>query len=128
MTQHWFRLYAQRSDTTKNMARFYAMSIEPDLFGGSALVRRWGRIGTRGQERIDLFTDDLQAISPFLFLGPPEASPRPHAQTALLTSEGCLPLILSSFGPGGGSPYSAERWDDARRIRLAQSSRTPSAV
>ncbi|MDX2330379.1 WGR domain-containing protein, partial [Sinorhizobium medicae] len=31
-------------------------------------VRRWGRIGTRGQERIDLFTDDLQAISPFLFL------------------------------------------------------------
>lgn len=54
MTQHWFRLYAQRSDTTKNMARFYAMSIEPDLFGGSALVRRWGRIGTRGQERIDL--------------------------------------------------------------------------
>ncbi|WP_026031296.1 WGR domain-containing protein, partial [Sinorhizobium meliloti] len=55
MTQHWFRLYAQRIDTTKNMARFYAMSIEPDLFGGSALVRRWGRIGTRGQERIDLF-------------------------------------------------------------------------
>ncbi|MDX0753938.1 WGR domain-containing protein [Sinorhizobium medicae] len=68
MTQHWFRLYVQRIDTTKNMARFYAMSIEPDLFGGSALVRRWGRIGTRGQERIDLFTDDLQAISPFLFL------------------------------------------------------------
>jgi predicted DNA-binding WGR domain protein len=47
------------------MARFYAMLIEPDLFGGSALVRRWDRIGTRGQERIDLFTDDLQAISHF---------------------------------------------------------------
>lgn len=42
MTQHRFRLYVQRIDTTKNMARFYAMSIEPDLFGGSALVRRWG--------------------------------------------------------------------------------------
>ncbi|MQX74711.1 WGR domain-containing protein [Sinorhizobium medicae] len=68
MTQHWFRLYVQRIDTTKNMARFCAMSIEPDLFGGSALVCRWGRIGTRGQERIDLFTDDLQAISHFLFL------------------------------------------------------------
>ncbi|RVG06625.1 WGR domain-containing protein [Sinorhizobium meliloti] len=68
MTQHWFRLYVQRIDTTENMARFYAMSIEPDLFGGSALVRRWARIGTRGQERIDLFTDDLQAISHFLFL------------------------------------------------------------
>lgn len=68
MTQHWFRLYVQRIDTTKNMARFYAMSIEPDIFGGSALVRRWGRIGTRGQERIDSFTDDLQAISHFAFL------------------------------------------------------------
>ena len=72
MTQHRFRLYVQRIDTTKNMARFYAMSIEPDLFGGSALVRRWGRIGTRGQERIDLFTDDLQAINTS-FLGSPKS-------------------------------------------------------
>jgi predicted DNA-binding WGR domain protein len=44
MTQHWFRLYVQRIDATRNMARFYEMSIEPDLFGGSALVRRRGRM------------------------------------------------------------------------------------
>lgn len=68
MAQHWFRLYVQRIDTTRNMARFYAMSIEPDLFGGSALVRRWGRIGTSGQERIHLFNDERQAIGQFLIL------------------------------------------------------------
>lgn len=68
MTQHWFRLYIRRIDATRNMARFYEMSIEPDLFGGSALVRRWGRIGTRGQERIHFFEDDRQAINRFLFL------------------------------------------------------------
>ncbi|MCO6425056.1 WGR domain-containing protein [Sinorhizobium meliloti] len=39
------------------------MSIDPDLFGGSSLVRRWGPIGTRGKERIDLFEYDH-----FLFL------------------------------------------------------------
>ncbi|MCA1408951.1 WGR domain-containing protein [Ensifer sp. IC3342] len=68
MTQHRYRLFVQRIDATRNMARFYAMSIEPDLFGGSALVRRWGRIGTRGQERVHLFEDDRQAISRFLFI------------------------------------------------------------
>ncbi|MCA1441991.1 WGR domain-containing protein [Ensifer sp. IC4062] len=68
MAQHRYRLYVQRVEPTRNMARFYAMSIEPDLFGGSALVRRWGRIGTRGQERVHLFEDDRQAISRFLFI------------------------------------------------------------
>lgn len=68
MPQHWFRLYVQRIDAAKNMARYYTMSIEPDLFGGASLVRRWGRIGTRGKERIDLFKDERQAIRHFLFL------------------------------------------------------------
>ncbi|MDQ0322630.1 putative DNA-binding WGR domain protein [Pararhizobium capsulatum DSM 1112] len=48
------------------MARFYAMSIEASLFGGVALVRRWGRIGTLGQERIHLFTDEKDALVLFL--------------------------------------------------------------
>ena len=30
------------------MARFYAISVEPTLFAETALVRRWGRIGTSG--------------------------------------------------------------------------------
>ncbi|CEO91622.1 MULTISPECIES: WGR domain-containing protein [Sinorhizobium] len=68
MTQHWFHLYVQRTDASSNMARFYQLSVEPDLFGGAALIRRWGRIGTRGQERIHLFDNDRQAISRFLVL------------------------------------------------------------
>jgi predicted DNA-binding WGR domain protein len=41
-------------DRAKNMARFYVLSIEPTLFEDLALVRRWGRIGSTGRERIDL--------------------------------------------------------------------------
>jgi predicted DNA-binding WGR domain protein len=43
------------------MARFYAMSIEPTLFGGEALVRNWGRIGTRGRYRVDFFEHEAAA-------------------------------------------------------------------
>lgn len=32
-----------------NMARFYAFTIQPTLFGEWALVREWGRIGRRPQ-------------------------------------------------------------------------------
>ena len=37
-----------RVDRTKNMARYYVLSVEPTLFGESSLVRRWGRIGGAG--------------------------------------------------------------------------------
>lgn len=49
------RLY--RVDPGRNMARFYALSIQPDLFGETSLVRNWGRIGCRGQIKIDAFKD-----------------------------------------------------------------------
>lgn len=39
-----------RRDDARNMARFYALDIGPDLFGGVVLSRRWGRLGTRGRE------------------------------------------------------------------------------
>ena len=42
--------YLERRNQSENMARFYRVSIEPDLFGGVAIVRRWGRIGTDGRE------------------------------------------------------------------------------
>ncbi|WP_187399200.1 WGR domain-containing protein [Bradyrhizobium paxllaeri] len=29
----------------RNMARFYVLTIEPILFGDSALIREWGRLG-----------------------------------------------------------------------------------
>ena len=44
-------VYLTKIDAARNMARFYALDLQPDLFGGWALVRRWGRIGRGGQVR-----------------------------------------------------------------------------
>ncbi|MGB3583804.1 MAG: WGR domain-containing protein [Roseiarcus sp.] len=49
-------LVLERVDRAKNMARFYVLSIEPTLLEDLALVRRWGRIGSAGRQRIDLHT------------------------------------------------------------------------
>jgi predicted DNA-binding WGR domain protein len=48
-------LVLERVDAARNMARFYVLSIEPTLFGDSAVVREWGRLGTAGRRRIDLY-------------------------------------------------------------------------
>ncbi len=37
------------------------MTIQPNLFGGLSLVRNWGRIGSAGQMRVDLFHDEKEA-------------------------------------------------------------------
>lgn len=66
MTKHAFYLYVERTQPAINMARFYALSIEPSLFGTISLVRRWGRIGTTGQEKIHLFEDETEAVTLFL--------------------------------------------------------------
>lgn len=50
-----FRQYArfERIDRAENCERFYALRWQPLLWGGGALVRTWGRIGTQGQQRLD---------------------------------------------------------------------------
>jgi len=63
-----YKLYVERTDTAKNMARFYAMSIEPTLFGEVRLTRRWGRIGARGQTMAHSFTREEEAVGLFLDL------------------------------------------------------------
>lgn len=50
-----------RIDPVRNMARFYVLTVEMTLFGGRSLVRTWGRIGTRGRHRIELFADTAAA-------------------------------------------------------------------
>lgn len=50
-------LILRRIDPSRNMARFYALSLEPSLFGDVAMVRRWGRIGTHGRQAIELHPD-----------------------------------------------------------------------
>ena len=63
-----YHLYIERSNAEKNMARFYAMSIEPTLFGEACLMRRWGRIGTRGQMKVHHFEREEEAVELFLEL------------------------------------------------------------
>jgi predicted DNA-binding WGR domain protein len=52
----------ERCDPTRNMARYYVLSLEPSLFGDTALVRQWGRLGQSGRQRIDLFRQHAHAI------------------------------------------------------------------
>jgi len=54
-------LLLTRLDPSRNMARFYMLAMEPNLFDGIALVRNWGRIGTRGRFRIELFDSRQEA-------------------------------------------------------------------
>ena len=51
----------RRIDAAQNMRRFYHMSVQPGLFGDVALVRQWGRIGTRGQSMKEWFDDEAAA-------------------------------------------------------------------
>ena len=51
--------YAERLDPARNMARFYALELSEDLFGQIWLERRWGRIGTLGQMKLELIEKDL---------------------------------------------------------------------
>jgi predicted DNA-binding WGR domain protein len=39
----------RRIDPARHMARFYAMDVQPDLFGCIILTKQWGRIGTHGR-------------------------------------------------------------------------------
>ena len=55
-------LVLERVDPSLNMARYYVLSVEPTLFDEVALVREWGRIGTRGCRKLDLYPDRVQAV------------------------------------------------------------------
>jgi predicted DNA-binding WGR domain protein len=42
-------IYLERHALDRCMARFYAIHIEPTLFGEWAVIYNWGRIDTSGQ-------------------------------------------------------------------------------
>lgn len=54
-------LVLERREPSANMARFYVLSLEETLFDDVALVREWGRLGTSGRRRLDLFEARAQA-------------------------------------------------------------------
>lgn len=63
-----YHLYVERTDRMKNMARYYAMSIELTLFGTPCLTRRWGRIGSIGRTMVHHFEREEDAVQLFLEL------------------------------------------------------------
>jgi predicted DNA-binding WGR domain protein len=67
IAQH-YHLYIERIEPEKNMARFYALAVQPTPFGEVALVRSWGRIGTLGQQKVHVFNEERHAIGLFLEL------------------------------------------------------------
>lgn len=51
------KLVLNRIRPEKNERRFYTMAITCDLFGETLLWRNWGRIGTGGRQRWDVYPD-----------------------------------------------------------------------
>jgi predicted DNA-binding WGR domain protein len=51
-------VYLTHVDPTRNMARFYTMSLQATLFAECSLVREWGRIGQGGQMKTNVFSTE----------------------------------------------------------------------
>jgi predicted DNA-binding WGR domain protein len=54
-------LVLRRMNPEQGIRRFYGLMIERDLFGTVRLVRNWGRIGTKGQELVEIHADEVEA-------------------------------------------------------------------
>ncbi|MBD9626962.1 WGR domain-containing protein [Ensifer sp. ENS06] len=63
MTKHHTNFYFRRIDPSRNMARYYALSIQPTLFGDVSLIRAWGRMGTLGKEMSHHFASEAEAMA-----------------------------------------------------------------
>ncbi|QRM35738.1 WGR domain-containing protein [Microvirga sp. VF16] len=50
-----------RRNPEQGRARFFSMMIERDLFGTIRLVRNWGFVGSKGQEKVEIFPDEAKA-------------------------------------------------------------------
>ena len=57
--RHYLVLY--RRDPAQGRARFFSLMIERDLFGTIRLVRNWGAVGSKGQEKVDIYPDEAAA-------------------------------------------------------------------
>ncbi|WP_099867663.1 WGR domain-containing protein [Pararhizobium haloflavum] len=57
--------HLHRCDGARNMARFYRLHLERTLFGEWALVRTFGRIGTRGRSLALVFPTRAAALLAF---------------------------------------------------------------
>ena len=65
LATEWPRMMLRRVDPTRNMSRFWSARLQPSLFEEVLLVRNWGRIGSRGQERSYWFSTGQAALAAF---------------------------------------------------------------
>lgn len=61
-------VHLKRIDPARNMRRFYALAVQPTLFGGASLMRNWGRIGRKGQSMMETFDQPEEADGAFVRL------------------------------------------------------------
>lgn len=61
MVEPKIQILLQRRDCARNVARFYVLAIEPSLYGNAVLVPAWGRIGSLGRQRLDLYASASEA-------------------------------------------------------------------
>jgi predicted DNA-binding WGR domain protein len=57
----WHHLVLYRRHPDQGRARFFSLMIERDLFGTIRLVRNWGAVGSKGQEKVDIYPDEAAA-------------------------------------------------------------------
>ncbi len=51
-------LVLRRIDPEQRIRRFYSLMIERDLFGTIRLVRNWGFVGSKSQEKVEILPDE----------------------------------------------------------------------
>lgn len=56
------RMHLRREEPSKNMRRFYLMTVQRDLFGGASLIREWGRLGSPGRVQVEHHPDEGHAV------------------------------------------------------------------
>jgi len=55
--------YLIRIDPARNMRRFCSLNVQPDLFGGFAIVKELVRIGSRGRMMGELHQTEVRAAA-----------------------------------------------------------------
>ncbi len=55
----------QKHDTETDQHWFYALCVQPSLFGDWSLMREWGRIGSEGQVKVDWHVSQERAEAAF---------------------------------------------------------------
>ncbi|MBY5637336.1 WGR domain-containing protein [Rhizobium leguminosarum] len=89
MTRMSFHLHCQHVDASRNMARYYTLAIESTLFGETAVLRSWGRIGRRGGKRTDVFGTEQEAVAHFLDLA------RRKHRKGYRPTKAAMPLVMT---------------------------------